>query len=195
MRVSDDTILGKKLARASSSTIAVFSCLITSTAASLMLFHWLSARLSKVMRIASPNAGILLVAVRASLAGCEREASLSNSLMHLKDSACSSSEVAVMPFSADDGLAKKVHRINSCPDSAGSRPPPQPERRRTNTHSRQSSRARTGTCRERRSTCETGTKAYSASLESRVPGRETMEVRVLNKLVRASIKRRFPLGS
>ena len=146
--VKDDTIFGKKLARASSSAIAVFKAFTTVAAASLTLFELLSARLSNVTRTASPNAGMLLVAVRASLPDLVRKTPVRSSPMHLKASACSSSDVAAMPLSADEGLARKVNKIRSCPDRAGSRPPPQPERKSVDIHSRLTSSARTGTCRD-----------------------------------------------
>jgi hypothetical protein len=68
--------------------------------------------------------------------------------IHRKAKDCSSSEVAEMPFSAEEGLARKVKRMRSCPDRAGSRPPPQPAESNVEMHSRQSSSALTGTCRD-----------------------------------------------
>jgi len=137
-------------------------------------------------RTASPSAGTLAVAVMASFDCLVRDVSSRSSAMHLKDRACSSSEVAVMPFSAEDGLARKVKRMRSCPDKAGSRPPPQPSRRRVEMHSRHSSRARTGTWRESLSTWEMGTKAYSASLGSSRPGLLVIDWSVLSRFVSAA---------
>ena len=150
--VREETILGKKLARASSSAIALVKAFSAVTAWDLTAFEPLSVRLSSMTRTASPSAGIFGVAVKACLPLLVLDASVTSSAMHLKASAWSSSEVAAMPFSAEEGLARNVKRIRSCPDRAGSSPPPHPVHRSADTHSRQSSSARTGTCRESRRT-------------------------------------------
>lgn len=146
--VKDETILGRKLARASSSSIALMVPLSAHIAWNLTLFELLSVRLSSMTSTASPRAGILVVAVIAFRPCFVRDVSVISSDAHLSANDCSSSEVAEMPFSMDEGLARNVKRMRSCPDRAGSRPPPQPADSKVEMHSKQSSSALTGTCRE-----------------------------------------------
>ena len=90
-----------------------------------------------------------------------------------------------MPLSAEEGLDKKVKRMSSCPDKAGSRLPPHPVRRSVEIHSKHISIAETGTCRESLSTWEMGTKAYSVSFGSSEPGWVVTAWSALRRLVSA----------
>jgi hypothetical protein len=192
--VSEETILGRKLARASKSSTATTNSDVAATACSLMLFELLSARQSKLTRIDSPRAGILAVAVSCCFPWALLEDWANSSAIHLSASVCSSSEDPATPFWVEVGLAIKVNKMSSCPDRSGARERPHPVRRRTDMHWRQSSRARTGTVREILKTCEMGTKTYSANLESTASGLELTACRALSSLVKASTRSFLWLG-
>ena len=185
MLLSDETILGKKLASASSSAMTSSSAFNARTACILISFELAPVRLSSITSTAAPKAGMFSVAVMASLPWCMRRISVKRSIILCNASDRSSSEVAAMPLSVEEDFAKKVKRIRSCPDKAGSRAPPQPARSRHEMHCKHSSRARTGTCCEILSTWDIGTNAYSESLASIEPGRAVIDWSVMSKLVSA----------